>query len=113
MAGSLLVVAVLGFGLSSGLEGVARVQANRLKARNAALEQELTRFNARIESLESVLDKLAANDANFRSIAGLEVIDPEVLQAGVGGPGLGSPQASPLWSVDPGEPRRPSRPGIT
>ena len=103
VAGSLLVVAVLGFGLSSGLEGVARVQAARLKVRNQALEQELSQFDNRIKSLESVLDKLASNDANFRSIAGLEVIDPEVLQAGVGGPGLGSPQASPLWNVDPGE----------
>jgi murein DD-endopeptidase MepM/ murein hydrolase activator NlpD len=47
-----------------------------------------------------VLDQVAENDANFRSIAGLEVIDPEVLQAGVGGPGLGSPESSPLWVLD-------------
>ena len=43
---------------------------------------------------------MADNDARFRSIAGLESIDPEVMQAGVGGPGLGTPETYPLWSVD-------------
>ena len=99
-AGSLVAITVLGLGLSSGLEVVARLEARQLNVRNQALEQELERFDGRIQALEAALDQVAANDANFRSIAGLEVIDPEVLQAGVGGPGLGSPVASPLWSVD-------------
>ena len=34
-------------------------------------------------------------DSFFRGIAGLESIDPEVLQAGVGGPGLGSDPVDP------------------
>lgn len=100
VAGSLVSLTVLGFGLTSGIEGVGRLQARHLKARNQALEAELARFGNRIQSLEGVLDQVAANDANFRSIAGLEVIDPEVLQAGVGGPGLGSPETSPLWALD-------------
>jgi murein DD-endopeptidase MepM/ murein hydrolase activator NlpD len=96
------IVAFAGFGLvaTSGLESVARIQARHLSARNAALESELARFNERIRSLEAVLDQVAENDANFRSLAGLETIDPEVLQAGVGGPGLGSPEVSSLWSID-------------
>jgi len=49
---------------------------------------------------EETLDVVAANDANFRNLAGLETIDPEVMQAGVGGPGLGAPESSPLWSTD-------------
>jgi murein DD-endopeptidase MepM/ murein hydrolase activator NlpD len=97
---SLLAMTVLGFAFTTGFEGLTRLEARHLRARNRALQQELTRFNERIRSLESVLDQMAANDANFRSIAGLEVIDPEVLQAGVGGPGLGSPETSPLWQVD-------------
>ena len=88
VGGTLLSLAVLGFGLTSGIEGLGRFQARQLKARNQALELELARFDDRIRSLEGVLDQVAANDANFRSIAGLEVIDPEVLQAGVGGPGV-------------------------
>jgi murein DD-endopeptidase MepM/ murein hydrolase activator NlpD len=96
------IVAFAGLGLvaTSGLESVARVQARHLSARNAALESELARFNERIRSLEAVLDQVAENDANFRSLAGLETIDPEVLQAGVGGPGLGSPEVSSVWSID-------------
>ena len=100
VAGTLLSMAVLGFGVTSGIEGIGRVQARQLRAQNQALEVELARFDDRIRSLEGVLDQVAANDANFRSIAGLEVIDAEVLQAGVGGPGLGSPEASSLWSLD-------------
>ena len=85
---------------TSGFESVARVRARHLSARNSALESELSRFNERIRSLEETLDQVAENDANFRSLAGLETIDPEVLQAGVGGPGLGSPEHSSLWSID-------------
>ena len=100
VGGTLLSMAVLGFGVTSGIEGFGRLQARQLRARNQALESELARFDVRIRSLEGVLDQVAANDANFRSIAGLEVIDAEVLQAGVGGPGLGSPEASSLWALD-------------
>lgn len=100
IAASVLTVAVLGIVLSSGIEGLARFEAQRLKAQNRALQAELTRFDERMQDLESALDRVAANDATFRSIAGLEVIDPEVLQAGVGGPGLGFPESSPLWAVD-------------
>ena len=96
------VVAVAGLALvgTSGLESVARVQARHLSARNAALESELASFDERMRSLEGMLDEVAEKDANFRSLAGLEAIDPEVLQAGVGGPGLGSPELSSLWSID-------------
>ena len=69
-------------------------------ARNDALEQELDQFQNRIRELERSLDRVAANDARFRNLAGLASIDPEVLQAGVGGPGLGFPESSPLWSTD-------------
>jgi murein DD-endopeptidase MepM/ murein hydrolase activator NlpD len=100
IAASVVVVAVMGILLSSGIEGLARIQARQLRAENRALEAELSRFGNRMQELEATLDRVAANDANFRSIAGLEIIDPEVLQAGVGGPGLGSPEASSLWVID-------------
>jgi len=99
-AGALMVLAVLGIGLSSGFEGLAWLQARHLQAHNQVLEQELERFGSRIQVLDAALQQVAANDAHFRIIAGLDVIDPEVLQAGVGGPGLGSPETYPLWSTD-------------
>ena len=94
------VFAVLGTGLALGSDSVVRLQARNLEARNQVLEEDLEEFQGRIQALESSLDQVAANDAHFRTIAGLEVIDPEVLEAGVGGPGLGVPEASPLWSTD-------------
>ena len=100
IGGAIFATTILGLALTTGFEGLTRLEARNLRERNRALQQELTRFDERIRSLESVLDQVAANDANFRSIAGLEVIDPEVLQAGVGGPGLGSPETSPLGGVD-------------
>lgn len=96
MASALVVAGALVLGTYS----LQRATARTLEARNQALEAELAQFQGRLAELESTLDHVAANDAHFRSVAGLEVIDPEVLEAGVGGPGQGMPQASPLWTVD-------------
>jgi len=81
-------------------DAAMRVQASSLEARNEVLEEELSDFQGRIAELEQSLDRVASNDAHFRSLAGLEIIDPEVLEAGVGGPGLGTPEMSSLWSTD-------------
>jgi len=99
VAGGAAVVVLAG-GLFIGAHATARLKAFNLEARNEALESELSEFQTRLRELESTLDRVASNDAHFRSIAGLDVIDAEVLEAGVGGPGLGIPAASPLWAVD-------------
>lgn len=93
-----IVVAATSIILAS--DSFARFKAMQLEVRNEALEMELALFQSRIRALEASLDQVAANDARFRSLAGLVAIDPEVLQAGVGGPGLGVPESSPLWSTD-------------
>jgi murein DD-endopeptidase MepM/ murein hydrolase activator NlpD len=95
------VLILLASGVMVGSGGVARLAATRLQERNDVLEQELEQFQSRIRSLEASLDQVAANDARFRSVAGLETIDPEVLEAGIGGPGLGVPENSPLWATHP------------
>jgi murein DD-endopeptidase MepM/ murein hydrolase activator NlpD len=99
--GGFFLLAILAFTFGIGLDGTGRIQAAVLDARNRALETELAEFQERIAEIETQLDKVAASDAHFRSVAGLELISPEVLQAGVGGPGLGSPESSPLWPTDP------------
>ena len=98
--GVVLVLLVVGFGLSASLDTVARLQNRQLSTRNRALSAELDRFRSRVSDLESTVDKLTEKDSRIRTIAGLDAIDPEVLQAGVGGPGLGSLESYPLWSVD-------------
>ncbi len=99
-ASGIAVLAVTASALVLGTDGFARLNARNLEARNEVLEQELTEFQGRIATLEASLDQVAANDARFRNVAGLQVIDPEVLEAGVGGPGLGTPETSPLWTTD-------------
>jgi len=99
-AGVVASMLVVAGALVLGTYSLQRVNARSLEARNAALEEELTHFQGRLSDLESTLDRVASNDAHFRSIAGLEVIDPEVLEAGIGGPGQGMPETSALWSVD-------------
>ena len=83
-----------------GLDGAARLEAHRLATRNEALTSELVGFQDRVARLEATLGKIAQKDARYRGLAGLESIDPEVLEVGVGGPGLGTPGSYPLWSVD-------------
>lgn len=103
LAGSVLVgaMALVASTLILVGDGVLRVEARALEARNEVLEEELSDFQSRIRDLEETLDDVASNDAHFRNLAGLEIIDPEVMEAGVGGPGLGMPESSPLWRIDP------------
>ena len=98
-----LAVAVLGLlALFLVMDGAARYEAQRLQASNEALTQELATFQNRVAGLEQTLGQLAEKDARYRNLAGLEPIDPEVMQVGVGGPGLGSPESYPLSEVAPG-----------
>ena len=99
--GILATLLLAGFGISAALDATARIQNRALEARNQALGVELERFRERVTRLESTLGELAEKDASIRTLAGLDVIDPEVMEVGVGGPGLGSPEAYPLWAVDP------------
>ncbi|MDH5589643.1 MAG: peptidoglycan DD-metalloendopeptidase family protein [Gemmatimonadota bacterium] len=98
VAGTVLVLG--GLAVALGVDGTARVKAMQLQAQNEALREELAQFQGRIGSLESTLGKLAEQDTRYRNLAGLESIDPEVMQVGVGGPGLGTPESYPLWELD-------------
>lgn len=93
-------IVLAGCVIALGVEAAGRARAARLTQRNKALLAQLDQFQKRVGSLQSRLDKLASNDAEYRSLAGLRTIDPEVMQAGVGGPGLGSLNSYPLWTVD-------------
>jgi murein DD-endopeptidase MepM/ murein hydrolase activator NlpD len=99
-AGALAGLVLLGFGILAALDGSARIHAHNLEIRNQALADELSEFRGRVGLLEESLEGLAEQDARMRTLAGLEAIDPEVMQVGVGGPGLGSMESYPLWSVD-------------
>ena len=99
--GLVTALILIGYAGTIGVDGYARVQSAQLDTRNTVLQDELRQFQTRVNHLESTLNRIAQNDARFRSIAGLESIDSEVLQAGVGGPGLVGPEAHSLWTIDP------------
>jgi murein DD-endopeptidase MepM/ murein hydrolase activator NlpD len=80
--------------------GGTRIQGGRLAHENALLTQELRRFQIRIEGLEESLAQLAEQDGRVRLLAGLEATDEEILEVGIGGPGLATPRAHPLWPMD-------------
>ena len=99
--GLLAAIILIGYTLTIGVDGYARLRSAQLDTRNTVLQDELQEFQMRVDHLESTLNQIAQDDARFRSIAGLESIDSEVLQAGVGGPGLVGPEAHSLWTIDP------------
>jgi murein DD-endopeptidase MepM/ murein hydrolase activator NlpD len=82
------------------LDGSARIDARRLAEENALLTSEIEGIESQVGDLASSLDRLTDQDERFRVVAGLNAIDPEVLQVGVGGPGLPRPEDSPLWAYD-------------
>ena len=99
--GLVAALILIAYAVTIGFDGYARLQSAQLDTRNTVLQDELQQFRTRVDHLESTLNHIAQNDARFRSIAGLESIDSEVLQAGVGGPGLVGPEAHSLWTIDP------------
>ena len=99
--GLLAAIILIGYAVIIGVDGYARLRSAQLDTRNTVLQDELQEFQMRVDHLESTLNQIAQDDARFRSIAGLESIDSEVLQAGIGGPGLVGPEAHSLWTIDP------------
>ncbi len=97
---SLAAFFLVGAALTVGVDGFVKLRDRRLQAENEILQSELQQFRTRLAELEGRLERMAENDARFRTIAGLERIDPEVLEAGIGGPGLGTPETHPLWDLD-------------
>lgn len=71
--------------LSSGL--LRSTETARLAAENRRLETSLQAMEHETDTLSRALDRLAAREERFRVLAGLPVIDPEVREVGIGGPG--------------------------
>lgn len=95
-----VLVAVFGFAAWIGLGGAAGWNADRLERKNRILAQELDRLRDRVETFEGTIAQLSERDAQLRTLAGMAGIDSEIQQVGIGGPGLVTPETSPLWAVD-------------
>ena len=95
-----LVVSLAVIATTLGVDGAAHVRASRLARENQALSQELSSIQKRVDGMEGRLGNLSTMDSRLRLLAGLDSIDPEVLQVGIGGPSTSSPQLNSLWPVD-------------
>ena len=79
-----LLALVLGFATVSRSVDLSR--AARLERENQQLAATLGQLNARIASLSDTVGQISRRDARIRLLANLEPTDPQVLQAGIGGP---------------------------
>lgn len=93
------IVVLLAAGL--GLGGLSRAQVSVLNQRNQLLKTELGEIQQQVTGLEAQVDDLAEKDARYRILAGLETIDEDVLEAGVGGPGLDTLEEAAMYAADP------------
>jgi murein DD-endopeptidase MepM/ murein hydrolase activator NlpD len=82
------------------VNGASRIRTRQLARENALLTRELQRFQDRVDGLEQTVAGLGEQDRRIRLLAGMDATDEEVLEVGIGGPGLATPEAHSLWSVD-------------
>jgi murein DD-endopeptidase MepM/ murein hydrolase activator NlpD len=89
----LIATSAIGLALMALLLGYATIsrsvdlsRATQLERENAQLAQALGQLHTRVATLTDTLGRIAQRDARIRLLANLEPTDPEVMQAGVGGP---------------------------
>lgn len=101
-AGGLGLFSILVLALSGLLmvNGGAFVRASHLARENSLLTEELRQFRDRVDGFEAVLAQLSEEDSLVRRLAGLDATDKEILEVGIGGPGLATPAGRALWPMD-------------
>jgi murein DD-endopeptidase MepM/ murein hydrolase activator NlpD len=62
-------------------------RAARLRQENASLARQIGELHGRLSSLADTLSTISQRDAHIRVLANLDPIDPQVQEAGIGGPG--------------------------
>lgn len=94
---TLVLVLVAGFALMKGAEALQMTQMER---QNAVLASELDSLRERVGALQEEFDALYERDAELRIVAGLDLLDEEVRQVGIGGPGSLELEDHPLHALD-------------
>ena len=79
----------------------ATAELERLREENRHLVASLHAMEERSERLSGALDRLAARDQRYRVLAGLPLLDRDVYQVGVGGPGLSDGGSRSALALDP------------
>ncbi len=95
------VVAVTALSMIVALNGSARYDVLKLQREKSLLSAEIGQIQGRVAQMEESIDVLIEKDETFRLLAGLDPIDEEIFEVGVGGPGMLTPESSALWVEDP------------
>ncbi len=97
-----LVVLFLVGGLAVLGSNLAReAELARLRLENRHLTTNLTEVETELAMIGAAIDQLSDQDQRFRLLAGMPHIDPDVLEAGVGGPMLGDPAREEFLDSSP------------
>jgi murein DD-endopeptidase MepM/ murein hydrolase activator NlpD len=102
-AGAVVVGACV---ILAGIAGYATIsktselsRAARLQQENASLSREIGELHGRLVSLSDTITQISQRDARIRVLANLEPIDPQVQEAGIGGPGTSDLSLSGLTGL--------------
>ena len=85
-AAALLVLAAVVFSYVTVSRKLDLSHAARLEKENILLAEELGRLHSQLNDLNDTLTLIAQRDSKYRVLADLDPIDPQVLEAGIGGP---------------------------
>ena len=96
-----VVVTLTAMAMMIVVDGAARHQARKLQREKLLLTEEIQQIQSRVSQMESSIDGIIEQDERYRLLAGLDAIDEEIFQVGVGGPGMLTPRSSELWADDP------------
>jgi murein DD-endopeptidase MepM/ murein hydrolase activator NlpD len=84
--GSVLAVGLLVFAGMTATKSINLTRLDRLERTNALLGQELEIARGQLVELQDTLASISRRDRQVRLLAGLEPLDEDVQQAGIGGP---------------------------
>ncbi|MCH7891329.1 MAG: hypothetical protein IH921_07495, partial [Gemmatimonadetes bacterium] len=96
-----VITVLAALGMIVAIDGSARFQVVKLRGEKAAISREVESMRTRVVQMEGSIDGFIAADEQFRLLAGLNPIDPEIFEVGVGGPGMTTPESNPMWETDP------------
>lgn len=99
--GAGFVVTVTALSMMVAVNGSARYDFLKIQREKSLLSDEIGEIQGRVSQMEGSVDILIEKNETYRLLAGLDAIDEEIFEVGIGGPGTLTPESSPLWVEDP------------
>ena len=100
IAGVLAFVSGLSsLGTATFMKVQAPLAARDLERKNELMQRELQEIRGQVKVLNQELEQLAVQDEQFRLVAGLDPLDKDIYQVGIGGP-LEQPSDKKLYRLD-------------